>query len=86
MITAPQSSIEKGIGACPGAKCEWQGQGQGLPTDSLSSNLGLALLDTEYRNFVLLRAGGFGNTISVSPEVTFNGVIQYDIFSITITS
>lgn len=84
MITAPQSSIEKGIGACPGAKCEWQVQG--LPTDSLSSNLGLALLDTEYRNFVLLRAGGFGNTISVSPEVTFNGVIQYDIFSITITS
>jgi len=52
---------------------------QWLPTDNLFINLGLGLLSTEYEDFVV-DAGDFtGNEITMSPEVTFNGLIQYDI-------
>ena len=52
---------------------------QWLPTDNLSVNLGLVLLDTEYKDFVIASGDFSGNKITMSPEVTFNGLIQYDI-------
>ena len=52
---------------------------QWLPTDNLSVNLGLGLLDTEYKDFVIASGDFSGNKITMSPEVTFNGLIQYDI-------
>jgi len=53
---------------------------QWLPIDNLFINLGLGLLDAEYEDFVLPTGDFSGNTITMSPEVTFNGLIQYDIF------
>ena len=52
---------------------------QWLPTDDLFVNLGLGLLDTEYEDFVIPTGDFSGNDITMSPEVTFNGLIQYDI-------
>jgi iron complex outermembrane receptor protein len=52
---------------------------QWLPTDNLFVNLGLGLLDTEYKDFVLPSGDFSGNEITMSPKVTFNGLIQYDI-------
>lgn len=52
---------------------------QWIPTDNLFINLGLGLLDTEYDDFVLPTGDFSGNGITMSPEVTFNGLIQYDI-------
>jgi iron complex outermembrane receptor protein len=52
---------------------------QWIPTENLFINLGLGLLDTEYEDFVLPTGDFSGNEITMSPEVTFNGLIQYDI-------
>lgn len=53
---------------------------QWLPMDNLFINLGLGLLDTEYEDFVLPTGDFSGNNITMSPEVSVNGLIQYDIF------
>lgn len=52
---------------------------QWLPVDNLLLNLGLGLLSTEYQDFVIPSGDFSGNEITMSPEVTFNGLIQYDI-------
>jgi iron complex outermembrane receptor protein len=52
---------------------------QWLPTDNLFINLGLGLLNTEYEDFVIPSGDFSGNDITMSPETTFNGLIQYDI-------
>lgn len=52
---------------------------QWLPVDNLFVNLGVGLLSTEYEDFVLPSGDFSGNDITMSPEVTFNGLIQYDI-------
>jgi iron complex outermembrane receptor protein len=52
---------------------------QWLPTDNLFINLGLGILDTEYEDFVLPSGDFSGNNITMSPETTVNGLIQYDI-------
>lgn len=52
---------------------------QWLPIDNMFVNLGLGLLNTEYKDFVLPSGDFSGNDITMSPEVTFNGLVQYDI-------
>jgi iron complex outermembrane receptor protein len=52
---------------------------QWAPVDNLFVNLGLGLLNTEYKDFVIPSGDFSGNDITMSPEVTFNGLIQYDI-------
>ncbi|MGK0224572.1 MAG: iron complex outermembrane receptor protein, partial [Limisphaerales bacterium] len=52
---------------------------QWLPTNNLFVNLGVGLLSTEYEDFVLPTGDFSGNDITMSPELTFNGLIQYDI-------
>jgi len=52
---------------------------QWLPIDNLFVNLGLGLLSTEYEDFVLPEGDFSGNDVPMSPEVTFNGLVQYDI-------
>lgn len=52
---------------------------QWLPVDNLFVNLGLGLLDTKYEDFVIPSGDFSGNEITMSPEVTFNGLAQYDI-------
>ena len=52
---------------------------QWLPIDNLFINLGLGLLNTEYEDFVIASGDFSGNDITMSPETTFNGLIQYDI-------
>jgi iron complex outermembrane receptor protein len=52
---------------------------QWLPVDNLFVNLGLGLLHTKYQDFVTPDGDFSGNEIPMSPEVTFNGLIQYDI-------
>lgn len=52
---------------------------QWIPVENLFVNLGLGLLRTEYEDFVLPTGDFSGNEITMSPEVTFNGLIQYDI-------
>ena len=52
---------------------------QWLPTENLFINLGLGLLNTEYEDFVLPTGDFSGNEITMSPEVTVNGLIQYGI-------
>jgi len=49
---------------------------QWLSIDNLFINLGLGLLDAEYEDFVLPTGDFSGNTITMSPDVTFNGLIQ----------
>jgi iron complex outermembrane receptor protein len=52
---------------------------QWLPVDNAFINLGLGLLDTEYEDFVDALGNDFsGNTIILAPEVSFNGLAQYD--------
>lgn len=52
---------------------------QWLPVDQLFFNLGMGLLSTEYEDFVIPSGDFSGNDITMSPELTFNGLIQYDI-------
>ena len=58
---------------------------QWLPVENLFINLGVGLLSTEYEDFVLPSPTGVGsddfsgNDITMSPELTFNGLIQYDV-------
>ncbi|MEZ5561062.1 MAG: TonB-dependent receptor [Pseudomonadales bacterium] len=52
---------------------------QWLPMDNLFINLGLGLLSTEYKDFVIPSGDYSGNDITMSPELTVNGLIQYDI-------
>jgi iron complex outermembrane recepter protein len=58
-----------------GAELEFQW----LPVENLLVNLGLGLLSTEYQRFVIPSGDFSGNRITMSPEVTFNGLVQYDI-------
>ncbi len=53
---------------------------QWVPVDNLMINLGLGLLDTEYKDFVDDLGNDFsGNKITLAPDVSFNGLIQYDV-------
>ena len=52
---------------------------QWIPAENLFVNLGLGLLSTEYEDFVLPSGDFSGNEITMSPERTFNGLVQYDI-------
>jgi iron complex outermembrane receptor protein len=52
---------------------------QWLPVDNLFINLGMGLLDTEYEDFVIPAGDFSGNSITMSPELTFNGLVQYDV-------
>ena len=52
---------------------------QWLPTDNLFVNLGLGILNTEYEDLILPSGDFSGNEITMSPELTLNGLIQYDI-------
>ena len=52
---------------------------QWLPVDRLFINLGLGYLNAEYANFVIPAGDFSGNRIPMSPELTFNGLVQYDI-------
>lgn len=52
---------------------------QWLPVDSLFLNLGVGILSTEYKDFVIPSGDFSGNEITMSPELTLNGLIQYDI-------
>ena len=52
---------------------------QWLPVDNAFINLGVGLLDTEYKDFVDALGNDFsGNTIILAPDVSFNGLGQYD--------
>jgi iron complex outermembrane receptor protein len=50
-----------------------------LPVENLLVNLGLGLLDTEYEDFVSLGDDLSGNEITLAPEMTWNGLVQYDV-------
>ena len=53
---------------------------QWLPVENLFINLGLGLLDAEYQDFIDPVLGDFsGNKIILAPDVSFNGLAQYDI-------
>ena len=54
---------------------------QWLPTDTTFVNLGLGYLDTEYEDFIDSVTGNdlSGNEIVMSPELSFNGLVQQDI-------
>ncbi|MEJ2088302.1 MAG: TonB-dependent receptor, partial [Gammaproteobacteria bacterium] len=53
---------------------------QWLPMEHLFLNLGLGLLDAEYKDFVDPVLGDFsGNKIILAPDVSFNGLARYDI-------
>jgi iron complex outermembrane receptor protein len=50
-----------------------------VPVENLLVNLGLGLLDTEYEDFLSLGDDLSGNEITLSPEMTWNGLVQYDV-------
>jgi iron complex outermembrane receptor protein len=52
---------------------------QALPVDNLFINLGLGILDTEYQDFNNPLGDQSGNKITLSPDLTFNGLVQYDV-------
>jgi iron complex outermembrane receptor protein len=53
---------------------------QWLPIENLFINLGLGFLDAEYKDFVDDLGNDFsGNKVTLAPDVSFNGVAQYDI-------
>ena len=53
---------------------------QWLPIDNLLINMGLGLLDAEYKDFVDDVGNDFsGNQITLAPDLNFNGLAQYDI-------
>ena len=58
-----------------GAELEFQW----LPVENLFINLGAGYLQTEYKDFVIPSGDYSGNEITMSPELTFNGLVQYDI-------
>ena len=59
-----------------GAELEFQW----LPTDNLYISMGLGLLDAEYKDFVDDLGNDFsGNKITLAPDLSFNGLAQYDI-------
>ncbi|NKB35223.1 MAG: TonB-dependent receptor [Pseudomonadales bacterium] len=53
---------------------------QWLPTPNTFINLGLGFLDSEYKDFVDTVTGDdfSGNQIVMSPDLTYNGLIQHD--------
>ena len=53
---------------------------QWLPIDNLFINMGLGLLDAEYKDFIVDDDTDFsGNEIILAPDLSFNGLAQYDI-------
>ncbi len=53
---------------------------QWLPIENLYINMGLGLLDAEYKDFVDDFGEDYsGNKITLAPDVSFNGLAQYDI-------
>jgi iron complex outermembrane receptor protein len=50
-----------------------------VPVENLLINLGLGILDTEYEDFMSLDEDLSGNEITLSPELSWNGLVQYDI-------
>jgi iron complex outermembrane receptor protein len=53
---------------------------QWLPVENLFINLGLGLLDAEYKDFIDDVGNDFsGNKITLAPDLSFNGLAQYDI-------
>jgi iron complex outermembrane recepter protein len=53
---------------------------QWLPVPELRINLGLGLLNTEYKDFVDDLGNDFsGNKITLAPDLSFNGLAQYDV-------
>ena len=53
---------------------------QWLPVEHVLINLGLGLLNTEYLHFKDDLGNDFsGNNITLAPDVTFNGMAQYDV-------
>lgn len=52
---------------------------QWLPIDNLFLNLGMGLLRTKYEDFVIPAGDFSGNEIPMSPELTLNGLAQYDV-------
>lgn len=58
---------------------------QWLPVENLFLSLGVGLLSSEYKDFVLPSPTGVGtddfsgNAITMSPERTFNGLVQYSM-------
>ncbi len=53
---------------------------QWLPLENLMINMGLGLLDAEYKDFVDDFGNDFsGNQITLAPDLNFNGLAQYDI-------
>lgn len=77
--------IENGIGfqritnAADANICGAELELQWLPTDNLFINLGLGILETEYEDFLIEGVDYSGNTIPMSPDMTINGLVQYDI-------
>ena len=53
---------------------------QWFPTENTFVNLGLGYLDSEYKDFVDIITGDdfSGNQILMSPDLTYNGLIQHD--------
>lgn len=59
-----------------GAELEFQW----IPVENVYLNMGLGLLDTEYKNFIDDLGNDFsGNKITLAPDVSFNGLAQWDI-------
>lgn len=54
---------------------------QWMPTDALFVNLGMGYLSAEYDDFAIPDGDFSGNRIPMSPELTFNGLGQYDLYS-----
>ena len=52
---------------------------QWVPINNLFVDLGMGLLSTKYQDFVIPDGDFSGNDIPMSPEVTFNGLVQYDV-------
>ena len=52
---------------------------QWLPVENLFVNLGMGYLNAEYEDFVTSTGDFTGNDITMSPELTLNGLVQYDI-------
>ena len=50
-----------------------------VPVDRLLINAGIGLLSTEYQDFVIPSGDFSGNDVTMSPERTLNGLIQYGI-------
>ena len=60
-----------------GAEFELQWQ----PDERLLVSLGMGYLSAEYADFVIPDGDFSGNRIPMSPETTFNGLVQYDVWA-----